>query len=574
MQLVDKHIPDFIKDAGRKTNTNVNDFFESMRLLRTYENSGGNTELLLRDLNNALDAEKNAAKPDAGKIKALSDTIAVINGTYEFDQRTINRASFNESLDFEIDENDFGDDSKLTVGDVTADTNTSGQVEGFNNLYVPKGVDENLIGGVENEGAASSTLKITPTKNIDAKAASKGSISNKFIGFADGIEGSSTAEYAKQAGAMANVGTYSPDDVIFVSVPGKRGDAKIRLEQQNKTIAEAIKALDSGATIITDNADYVAKSAYNEGEKRLSDALTARGYQYSETTVNGDVVGVWKASGQSEMSLDDWMYTELNRHYSKPRYDDKTVSAIASKYQDKVAKAQTADEITKVADEIASDLVPLDPGAKGSATELKHVTTDIQNAIFWLKESTPNASSQSTQAGVSVKNVSSADLKDSFYVELNRHQRKPRYDDKTISALVDKYQDKIAKAQTADEITNISDEIAADLVPLDPNAKTSATKMEQVASDIQNAIFWARQGASSTSAQPATFEASTAGHKEFSALNAKFAALRLWALTLAAGQLKMSTRRLLRVVAKIKPLLQILSLAKPPQMPRRRPVEH
>lgn len=299
VQLVDKHIPDFIKDAGRNTDVNVKDFFESMSLLRTYENSGGTTESLLRDLDNALYAEKSADKPDAGKIKALSDTIAVINGTYDFDQRTTNRASFNESLDFEIDESDFGDDSKLTVGDVTADANTSGQVEGFSNLYIPKGVDENLIGKADNEGATSSTLKITPTKNIDAKAASKGSISNKFIGFADGIEGSSTAEYAKQAGAMANVGTYSPDDVVFVSVPGKRGDAKIRLEQQDKTIAEAIKALDSGATIITDNADYVAKSAYNEGEKRLSDALTAGGYQYSETTVNGDVLGVWKAPGQS-----------------------------------------------------------------------------------------------------------------------------------------------------------------------------------------------------------------------------------------------------------------------------------
>ena len=139
VQLVDKHIPDFIKDAGRKTNTNVNDFFESMRLLRTYENSGGNTELLLRDLNNALDAEKNAAKPDAGKIKALSDTIAVINGTYEFDQRTINRASFNESLDFEIDESDFGDDSKLTVGDITADERQSLEVGADRNLF---GIDE------------------------------------------------------------------------------------------------------------------------------------------------------------------------------------------------------------------------------------------------------------------------------------------------------------------------------------------------------------------------------------------------------------------------------------------------
>ena len=159
VQLVDKHIPDFIKDAGRNNDVNVKDFFESMSLLRTYENSGGTTESLLLDLDNALYAEKSADKPDAGKIKALSDTIAVINGTYDFDQRTTNRASFNESLDFEIDESDFGDDSKLTVGDITADANTSGQVEGFSNLYIPKGVDENLIG---------STNELAPEVDLEA----------------------------------------------------------------------------------------------------------------------------------------------------------------------------------------------------------------------------------------------------------------------------------------------------------------------------------------------------------------------------------------------------------------------
>ena len=171
VQLVDKHIPDFIKDAGRNNDVNVKDFFESMSLLRTYENSGGTTESLLRDLDNALYAEKNADKPDAGKIKALSDTIAVINGTYDFDQRTTNRASFNESLDFEIDESDFGDDSKLTVGDVTADANTSGQVEGFSNLYIPKGVDENLIGGT-NESAPEVGLEAYPNmKNAAGQSA-------------------------------------------------------------------------------------------------------------------------------------------------------------------------------------------------------------------------------------------------------------------------------------------------------------------------------------------------------------------------------------------------------------------
>lgn len=257
VQLVDKHIPDFVKEAGRKDSPNVTNFFSSLSNIKAYENSGGNTEKLLRDLNDALDAERTAKKPNAKNIAALENTIDAIRGAYDYDQRTINRASFNESLDYEINETDFGSDAKLTAGDVIADTNTSGQVEGFSNLYVPKGVDENLISG---------TSELAPEVDLEAYPNMK------------------------------------------------------------------------------------------------------------------------NAPGQSEMSLDDWMFTELNRHYSKPRYDSKTVSAIASKYQDKVAKAQTADEITKVADEIASDLVPLDPGVKGSATELKHVTADIQNAIHWLKD--------------------------------------------------------------------------------------------------------------------------------------------------------------------------------------------
>ena len=225
VQLVDKHIPDFIKDAGRNNDVNVKDFFESMSLLRTYENSGGTTESLLRDLDNALYAEKNADKPDAGKIKALSDTIAVINGTYDFDQRTTNRASFNESLDFEIDESDFGDDSKLTVGDVTADANTSGQVEGFSNLYIPKGVDENLIGGT-NEPVHAGTFEASTAGHkefsaLNAKFAEgtkimgidvsgrtiedvyqktlKGSGKNKAPA-ADSILGKATADAEKKAG--------------------------------------------------------------------------------------------------------------------------------------------------------------------------------------------------------------------------------------------------------------------------------------------------------------------------------------------------------------------------------------
>ena len=94
----------------------------------------------------------------------------------------------------------------------------------------------------------------------------------------------------------ANTGNYSSADTIFVSIGGKRGSEVVRKEQQDKTIREAIKALEAGATLITDNAAYVESNSYNEGEKRLAVNLKAKGYNYSETTVDGNVLGVWNKS--------------------------------------------------------------------------------------------------------------------------------------------------------------------------------------------------------------------------------------------------------------------------------------
>lgn len=151
------------------------------------------------------------------------------------------------------------------------------------------GMDNNTY---EN-GNSASTLNITPTKPVDAKAKAKGIISNKFIGFADGIVGSSTGDYAKQAGDKANVGQYDDSDVVFVSIPGRRGDADVRHREQQRTIDEALRALDAGSTLITDNAAYVEESYYNEGEKKLSEALKEAGAVYSERVVDGHTLGVW-----------------------------------------------------------------------------------------------------------------------------------------------------------------------------------------------------------------------------------------------------------------------------------------
>jgi hypothetical protein len=92
---------------------------------------------------------------------------------------------------------------------------------------------------------------------------------------------------------IVNSGNYSSSDVIFVSIGGKRGSETIRKQQQDRTIKEAIKALEAGATLITDNATYVESNSYNEGEKRLAANLKVKGYNYSEIVIDGHLLGVW-----------------------------------------------------------------------------------------------------------------------------------------------------------------------------------------------------------------------------------------------------------------------------------------
>ena len=151
-------------------------------------------------------------------------------------------------------------------------------------------------------------VDITSPKNVfsvqpikgrpDKKATIKSKIATQYIGFAEGITGSSTGSYAQQAGQYANTGNYGSNDVIFVSIGGKRGSAELQKSQQDRTITEAIKAVEAGATILTDNKAYTDSSTYNTGEKRLYKNMEAKGYNYSEVTVDGEIIGTWSKATQ------------------------------------------------------------------------------------------------------------------------------------------------------------------------------------------------------------------------------------------------------------------------------------
>jgi alkylated DNA repair dioxygenase AlkB len=144
---------------------------------------------------------------------------------------------------------------------------------------------------------AQNLFTVTPHR-YDKKAISKAKYSTQLIAFAEGIAKSSSRKYAEEVGKKyANTGKYGPKDVIFVSVVGKnRGTPEQERNMQNKTINEAIKAIETGATLITDNIEYLATSDHNTGEKRLAHHLNRLGYIYRETYLDDTLVGVWQKS--------------------------------------------------------------------------------------------------------------------------------------------------------------------------------------------------------------------------------------------------------------------------------------
>ena len=155
---------------------------------------------------------------------------------------------------------------------------------------------------------------VYPKQAVDYKAKIKASLATKYIGFAEGIEGSSTDLYRVQVGNYANTNDYTDNDIIFVSIGGKRGFPEIRKHQQDRTIKEALKAIESGAILITDSVDYIHYNSrtnqqfpitisieefeeelglYNLGEKRLHNTLIAANYNYTEQTIEGYILAIW-----------------------------------------------------------------------------------------------------------------------------------------------------------------------------------------------------------------------------------------------------------------------------------------
>ena len=121
--------------------------------------------------------------------------------------------------------------------------------------------------------------KLTGKTPFTPKDQAKADRATKFIG--RGSERSSTAQYAKDFGALANTGSYTASDTVFVSAEGARAG---RVEPD---FAEIDRAVAAGATVVTDNAENRARE-YNMGERQVAAHLAKKGY--TETSP-----GTWTA---------------------------------------------------------------------------------------------------------------------------------------------------------------------------------------------------------------------------------------------------------------------------------------
>lgn len=111
-----------------------------------------------------------------------------------------------------------------------------------------------------------------------AKDQAKSDKANKFIG--RGSSRSSTEQYRKDWGELANCGLYTYSDVVFVSAEGDRSG---RLKPDFIQLAYAVEA---NSTFITDNIDNRSRK-YNIGEREVSLFLSSQGYK----EIRGS--GVW-----------------------------------------------------------------------------------------------------------------------------------------------------------------------------------------------------------------------------------------------------------------------------------------
>jgi hypothetical protein len=130
----------------------------------------------------------------------------------------------------------------------------------------------------------------------------KAAVSNKFIGFSVQGHGRATEDYMNDAikqNIPVNCGKYNSADIVFVSINGIGYGIQ---ENFDKTTTEVDIVLQSGATIITDNAVNAYRFYNNHiyGESGLRSYLLKTHPSITEMDMNPKPYSMWKLTPNSK----------------------------------------------------------------------------------------------------------------------------------------------------------------------------------------------------------------------------------------------------------------------------------
>lgn len=139
-------------------------------------------------------------------------------------------------------------------------------------------------------------FQLTYKNHYTIKDQNKATIANKYIGFSVCGKGRATEQYAIDAANQnipINCGSYTPEDVVFVSVNGGTYGTATNF---NKTLAEIDLALQAGAIIITDNSTnaYRKYNNVNFGEGGLRNYLQDTYRHIEEHEIEEASYSIWR----------------------------------------------------------------------------------------------------------------------------------------------------------------------------------------------------------------------------------------------------------------------------------------
>lgn len=183
-------------------------------------------------------------------------------------------------------------------------------------------------------------VKLTNKSPYTVKDQAKSDKATQFIGI--GAIGSSTHQYAKDWGDKANTGEYSSEDIVFISINGKRSNRK-GFEYIKDLVDKAIEA---DAKFVTDN-EYHRNRDFNIGERVVAHYLRLNGYEEIDA-------GFWSKKQQTNLRKQSmfkqfnpkqYLAIDIANHYGldKLNYEDR-IDWVKAHYD-------TLEELTQKAEE-------------------------------------------------------------------------------------------------------------------------------------------------------------------------------------------------------------------------------